>query len=426
VLRATKNGQLQDRTFRLRVTGADDPRWITPEGTLPVGSLLPLESDDAIFILDNEIIDYQLEVVDDDLLAGDDLIFYIEPGDGLLPPGITLTQDGKLTGVVEPLLAQDKIESRGGWDAVSYDAYPLDYAILSTSGWGSFFYDTQVFDFNFPTALPSKLNRYYEFAVTVADKVSDPVRRTFQIYVVGDDFIKDRQNGISELGLGYDQDEIAELLGGVFTADFTFIRTPVWITPPNLGFIRANNYATVYLDTLRSKTLAGVVTYSLQQQNPDGSASILPPGTELDSITGELLGYIPGQPAITTKYIFTILATRIGNSSGLNPSSARTFTIQVLGEIDSVITWVTPSNLGSLIADHVSVLQLEANTTVPDGRLLYRVTDGQLPYGLRLSYRGEIIGKATQESCNCSNFGAPGTFNFTVEAFDRFQFSASI
>jgi hypothetical protein len=418
VLRAVKNNELQDHTFRLRVTGADQPEWITEPGLLPVGP------QDALFILDNEIIDYQLVVEDSDLLAGDELLFYIEPGNGLLPPGITLTEDGRLTGVVEPLLALDKIASRGGFDTVNYDTYPIDFAIPTTSGFGSFFYDTQPFGFNLPNSLPKKLNRYYEFAVTVADKVSDPVERTFQIYVVGDDFIKDREEDILDAAfeedstVTIDPDDLAEQLGGVFAADFTFIRKPIWITPPNLGFIRADNYTIIYLDTLRTNTLAGIVTYFLEDFNPDGSDSVLPPGTELDSSTGEVVGYVPGQPAVTREYKFTVRATRIASGIDTFPSTLRTFTIQVLGEIDSIITWITPSNLGTITTGLTSTLQLTARTTVPDSRLLYRLVSGELPDGLRLSFRGEIIGEASPD--------ASGTFTFSVEAADRFQFSASV
>jgi len=49
------------------------------------------------FILDNEIIDFQLLATDNDLPAGDSLEYYIAEGDGNLPPGITLTADGRLT-----------------------------------------------------------------------------------------------------------------------------------------------------------------------------------------------------------------------------------------------------------------------------------------------------------------------------------------
>jgi len=680
VLRATTPSTLEDRTLRLRVDGADQPRWVDDEGLLPIGP------NNRLFILDNEIIDLELAVIDPDLPAGDTLEFYIAPGDGVLPPGITLTSDGRLTGVVEPLLALDKQASEGGYDTNPYDVYPNDYAIPSTSGFDSFDYDTVEYDFAFPSTRPNKLNRYYEFAVKVADKYSQPIRRVFQIYVVGDDFVTA-------------DNTIVKVSNGVFTADLTNIRTPRWITPPDLGALRADNYATIYLDTLVTNNLEGRVVYSLESQNPDGTDSVLPKGTALDSISGEVIGYIPGQPAVTIDYKFTVRATRFttdddiavvtiqvyedtfsgqkrfkvfklptgtsdgiddlgdlrnrrifidnqqytvssidgsnedydvitttdtlkpkltfttaevvppgsteffinrlsyrdsiewegkrlnyseqesygvtriqpyiewqitspsgsiainyaaaginppaggnetlnsaidrtfsteeydieitsatassvrifipknkdaalarlraifggvntdltftvlddtrsllkldsplvsGRSFGLdrtigisvfeddvikkeflsdanqditNPSSIRTFNVRVLGEIESELTWITPSDLGTINANFVSTLRVEAETTVPNGRIVYSVVSGNLPAGLRLSYRGAIIGSARQFASSegpgltridnqTTTFDEGETtidreFKFTVRAADRFNFSAS-
>ena len=62
---------------------------------------------------------------------------------------------------------------------------------------------------------------------------------------------------------------------GIFTADNTYLRTPVWLTPADLGFKRANNYVTIYLDVFDPNTVVGELTYQLQSTNDDGSASTL-------------------------------------------------------------------------------------------------------------------------------------------------------
>jgi hypothetical protein len=681
VLRANSPAGLQDITLRLTVVGADEPRWLTKSGRIPVGPA------GALFILDNEIIDFSLVVVDPDLPAGDSLHYYIADGDGVLPPGIQLTTDGRLFGVVEPLLALDKLADNGGYDTTPYDVYPMDYAILSDNGFDSFFYDTVPYDFNYPTRSPRKLNRYYEFAVQVADKSSDPVRRTFQIYVVSDDYVKA-------------DNTIIKVSNGVFTADVTDSRTPRWITPPDLGFVRADNNVTLYLDTLETGTLEGVVIYNKEDLNPDGSVSTLPPGTKLDLQVGEITGAIPRQASALEEYTFTINATRytfdidiavvtlqvyedtfagkqsfkiyklpVGELDGIddvleltdesvvirgrqytikninssnndyeivtldrvlsselaftlaqqvntqvdsffvnrvdyttsqrwtskklvyneiesytveqvypyveweisslsgsisidyaaagiaplsggsetlasainrifgttdlpvtivtasnntvrfiaadnsntkkarlqaifisdslikdltftlvddtvsfvqldkpllqgrrfeqgqtiaigvfeddvigkdlissanqditNPNKSRTFTIRVLGDVESNITWVTPSDLGSINANFTSTFSVVAETSAPDSRLLYTLVDGRLPYGLRLSYRGEIIGVPRQFAVgedlgltridgNTTMFDSGDTtfdrvYDFTVRAADRFQYNA--
>jgi hypothetical protein len=290
VVRAHWQGYFDDRTIKIIVVGPDAPEWRTPEGLLPVGT------NNTFFILDSEPIDFQLLAVDPDVSAGDTLDYFIAEGDGVLPPGIELTRDGRLVGITEPLLSLDKRFEGGGYDTMPYGDFPLDYAVLPTNGYDSYFYDSQGFGFFEPTQSLRKLNRYYPFAVTVTDGDSFD-RREFKIYLVGDDYLRV-------------DNTVMKVSNGIFTADNTHIRTPKWLTPRDLGFRRANNYTTIYLDIIDPSTLSGAVSYTLENVNDDGTPSVLPPGLELDSRTGEIVGRIPYQPAITEDYKFTVRATR--------------------------------------------------------------------------------------------------------------------
>lgn len=297
VIRASTDEGIADRTFKITVEGPDNPEWLTTEGSLPIGP------NGVYFILDSSIIDFQLLATDTDLPAGDTLKYYVADGDGELPPGIQLTEDGRLVGVVDPLLALDVNAENGGYDTSVYGTFPFDFSVISDSGLDSFFYDTTFYDYNVPTQVPKKLNRVYEFYVTVTDNVAFSKRR-FQIYVVGDDFTRS-------------DNTLMKAADGVFTADITYVRTPVWLTPADLGIRRANNFITVYLDTLNTPNISGETLYFLESVNSDGSASILPPGLTLDSSTGELAGIVPYQPAITKEYKFTVTASRFNELSGI-------------------------------------------------------------------------------------------------------------
>ena len=290
VIRAKFNGQFEDRTFKCTVVGPDDPILVTPEGLLPV-------SDNKLnFVLDNALVDFHLSAIDTDLSAGDELEFFIADDDGELPPGLQLTSDGRIVGIVEPLLALDAAAGDGGYDTNVYGNFLFDFGTKSDNGYGSFFYDVEDYGYSIPSTSPKKLNRYYQFAVTVTDGDNSD-RKVYTIFLVGDDFLRS-DNTIMQSGTG------------LFTADNTYLRTPVWLTPGDLGYKRANNYVTLYLDTIQNDTLAGAVFYTMEPFNTDGTPSKLPPGMKLDSKTGEIVGTIPYQPAITTTYKFTVRATR--------------------------------------------------------------------------------------------------------------------
>lgn len=507
VIRATLDSVINDRTFKIITQGQDAPTWVTKTDLLPVGI------DGQYFILDSAPVNFQLVAIDADTSAGQTLEYFIGNKDGELPPGISLTSAGKLVGVVDPILAIEKASAAGNYDDSGYDFQGksgYDWSVRSNNGYDSYFYDTTVYGLSLPTASPKKLNRYYQFTVSVSDR-DTIARRTFRIYVVGDDFFRS-DTTLMQIGTG------------TFTADISHLRTPVWITPRDFGYRRANNYVTLVLDIIDPNTLTGVVTYNLKSKNDDTTDSILPPGLSLDATTGEIAGVTPYQPAITTEYKFTINARRIeideeriqflqyayeiiaqnslqvkvnklgeyasravglefnidGYAYKANSIStantlydvlnidkplhraltkgttidlgtigvlaqetvekAKTFTIKLLGEIDSTIQWSTPENLGNISSNYVSTLSVLAKTTVPNATLLYSLESGTLPPGLALSYDGEIIGKinsfgtsvapgltvfdSNQFSLDGNDTTVDRKYKFTVKAQDQFGYSA--
>ena len=295
VLRATYDSQISDRTIKITVQGADDPVWVTAPGLLAAGN------GDTFYILDSAPVDFQLQVADSDTEAGQILEFFIPSNGGTLPPGIQLTSDGRLVGIVDPILAIQKSVGGGQYDDAGFDAgttSAYDFSVPSANGYDSFFYDTTIYGLNTPTRSPKKLNRFYEFVVSVndGDSISS---RTFKLYVVGDDFFRS-DTTVMQVGTG------------IFSADNTHIRVPIWLTPRDFGYRRADNYVTLVLDVIDPNTLTGVVSYYKTAANDDGSNSILPPGLSLDTTTGEIAGRVPYQPAITREYKFTVAAKRIG------------------------------------------------------------------------------------------------------------------
>ncbi|NBP58131.1 hypothetical protein EBU71_16665, partial [bacterium] len=207
----------------------------------------------------------------------------------------------------------------------------------------------------------------------------------FRIYVVGEDYLR-ADNTILKVGTNS------------YLASSSSLRTPIWRTPPDLGVLRANNYHVIKLD-IYDVVDFNRVQYYLEERNPDSSLSELPLGTKLDIKTGEVFGLLPYQSSILKTYNFTITATRFGNDNE-SASSSRTFTVKILGELDSIMSWETDAYLGTIGANLISNLKITATSTLPDAIISYSILEGRLPPGLELESTGEITGRIRQYSQN--------------------------
>ena len=481
--RTTNNlTEIADRTYSITVEGQSFPNFITPAGSLALN--VPTQ----YFVLDSSYVFYQIEAVDT-FTANTSLInYFIASGEGELPPGLTLSKSGVISGVVAPAYSIVPADGNGNYDEGYYDGVAFDFGLRPSNGFDSYIYDTVTFDYSIPASAPKKLNRNYGFTVTITDG-DNIAKRNFSIFVVADDYFRSDNTTIRNAN-------------GLFTADNTYLRAPVWLTGSDLGTYRANNYVTLVLDTydtsevfynfdlvnadIRATTRKKLLTdniangYSLTIQNPSGvpqyaqwltfdnivngasathqisnvaslgnnqyrltlaqplqinipdevlfsigTLSRMPPGLEFDQASAEVYGVIPYQPAITTDHKFTITAYRISNKSEFS-RAPRVFTVRVIGEIESSITWITPSDLGTANANFISTLKVEASSTISTSTILYTVTSGRLPPGLTLNLDGEIVGKINQYPTSgragltsFDNLTGVTTFDGGVTSIDR-------
>ena len=422
VIRANDGTDIEDRTFSISVDGSDLPYWLTQQGFLQVGQ------NNAYFVLDNSYVEFQLEADDTDINAGDSLEYYLVPVGGELPPGLSLSRTGLISGFTDPVFAVDySAVQTGSYDTAAFDILPLDRPEARSNGFDSFLYDNVTFDYNEPSRAPRRLSRFYTFIVAVSDGVNE-VRRVFRIYVVTEEFLQ-ADNSILQVDTN------------LFQADATGDRVPLWITESNLGRFRADNFLTIYLDVYDPVSLSGTITYFLLATNPDGSASVIPPGLVLDTITGELAGRVPYQAAITKTYQFTMQAvnfpssladinytivgdwtsTRIykeneavrylgfvyiclqenrnvvpvdGTTWELGVATAeKTFTVDIIGEIESAIQWISPTDIGIIKPNQPSTINVLAESLLYGNKVIYELYSGSLPPGLSLLSTGIIQGK---------------------------------
>lgn len=440
VIRASDETDLEDRTFSMSIDGEDVPQWITNEGFLNVGK------GQAYFILDNAQINYQLEATDTDLTAGDNLEFYLLPNGGELPPGLSLSKSGVLSGFTDPIFSIEYNASlTGAYDSGAFDVTPLDAVESMSNGYDSYFYDNVTFDYSESSRTPKRLSRIYTFIVAITDG-ANVSSRLFKIYVVTEEFLK-ADNSLLQVDTN------------IFTADSSSDRQPIWITESDLGRFRANNYVTIYLEVYDPPTLAGTITYFLLPTNPDNTPSTIPPGMELDSITGEITGRVPYQARVSKVYTFSMMAVNFpttiatqtytlrgdwNSSTSYNVNDAvrylglvyictvahrnvvptnanfwilgvataeKTFTVDIIGEIESGINWISDSDRGTIKPNQPSQLSVVAESLLYGGHVSYSVTSGTLPPGLSFLPTGDIDGKVKQ----FADDNGPGLTRF----FDR-------
>ena len=400
------------------------PNYEIPFGFTFVGNEL---KSDVYYVLDNAPIDYQLSVVDKNLALAQDLNFYIPPNGGELPLGISLGSDGRLTGFTQPIFSLITSNRNGNYDMNFYDSAVYDYGVRPNNGFDSFFFDSEIYDYSYMVNIPHKLNRYYQFIVRATDGYYYEDRQ-FKIYVVGDDHMRS-DTTLVHVGTNF------------FKADVSYLRKPIWLTPNYLGVKRANNYVTIFTTVYRSNSIVGVVDYILDRVNEDGSPSVMPLGLSLDEKSGVIYGSIPYQPAISKTYKFTIRAYRYDPTHGNIVNTPRTFSLDVIGDVEGTITFTTDGDLGHIDADMISYLNVVAVTKIKNPVLIYTVVAGRLPPGITLFNDGTLQGKVNQfingdklglttvDASNTTFDGGTTNFDrqfiFTVKAQDQLGLSAT-
>ena len=290
---------------------------------------------------DGTQVEIQVEYSDAD--TTDKIVIKIIGGE--LPPGLVLDSSGLISGVIKPLTGPPDT-AVAGFDATPFSLYPFDFSTRSTS-------------------------KNYQFNLEISDGKQSSVR-SFEIYVYSKD------------SMSADTTD--------FTADNTFItadvvptRTPVLINAAgSLGRIRSDNF---YAYKFIGIDFDGdIMEYVIDSP---------PPGLTLNSETGWLYGYIPSLGATENTYDFTIKVRKLIQPTII--SQPYDFSITLIGPIDTQITWLTDSDLGTINNGAASTLYVQAINTI--GRQLqYQLDSGaynRLPPGLELLPSGEISGNVS-------------------------------
>lgn len=409
-IRATTNfGHIRDQAFSLSVTNVYGP-VIEPATTL-LGSFF-----------DGTYYSQQLSVNE---LNPNVAITWSNIGS--LPSGVTLSSTGLLSGYIQPL------QLIGAFGPAGYDsnipAPGANNEILDAAE-----YDLGPYDFN-------QLNQTLSYNFTI--QAYDGANYDLQTYII---------DVVSRSGYTTDN--------GNITVDNTYLTTdtintyiPV-ILNGNVTTLPTARSGSYYAYKFEGMDFQGdVITYSLSNtsgtfdayvygldagldyQGDDithiggvgfdssgsgsGSTTNLP-GLLLDASTGWLYGKLTTQSSSYENYSFGVQVSKIrGNVT--YASNPIYFNLPVLGDINNIIQWNSPENLGTVNNGQVSEIVLTA-TSVEGKPLVYTLVDApgvpiRLPQGLSLLPSGEISGRVTFEAFCLDDFAT--TIDGNTESFDR-------
>ncbi len=227
VIRAKNSLGVSDRSFTVDITSNQAPVWVTPTGFLPVGT------SGECFAVNEHIVDYQLYALPNVLFENMKLRYYIADGDGQLPKGLTLTEDGRITGIIDEITVQEEpIGVTGnGYDTEKYDRYPYDSAVILEN----------------QTNRPKYIKKIYQFYVTATDGFNS-TKKLFKLQVVDVNSLR--------ADTGYISADAR-----CFQAGDSYLYAPAWLSPANLGIRRAANYQIVRIKTYDPHPELGAVNW---------------------------------------------------------------------------------------------------------------------------------------------------------------------
>jgi hypothetical protein len=136
----------------------------------------------------------------------------------------------------------------------------------------------------------------------------------------------------------------------------------------------------------------------------------------LGLVGDENTGWVTGTPVLANKGIFEFLfKVRVRKLEKYIVSDIYEFVITVTNDVDPVVTWSTPNDLGTINNNTVSDYRVIANSSV---NLEYELYSGTLPPNLELLDNGEIVGKVANQPTNKPLKKGDNTkFTFQIRAY---------
>ena len=374
-----QNGLVTDRTFNLSISNIVPPQ-ITPRIT-NLGS-----------IFDGSFYNRQLRAIEVNPNA---TLTWTLTG-GTLPPGMSLSTDGVLSGFITPV----PIDGNNG--AIGFGSTPFN-------------------QLGFENA-PTYQNNVFTFTIKVYDGVNyDSLTYTIKIIAKGN-FEADTTLDTVDLDLTVDKDNRYVPIMSTPSQALPPIRSSSKFAfkfeayDPNyypLTFTLSTGGSSGFSqDGAESQTnthayASGTTNWEWTFTNPgtgsgfdttgfDQSSLSVPPGLTLDTTSGWLTGTIGYQAEAVKVYDFNISAFETDYPTYV--SKAVQYSMTVLGDVTNTITWTTAANLGVIDNGSISQLSVSAVSHANKTLVYSLVSDlSHIPQGLQVLPSGIIVGRTTFE-----------------------------
>jgi len=400
VVRATSDSAIADRTFNLDIFGPSAPEWFLTNTTESTSTRLVNGSTQTTvtpflnvglynrpYGLNKQYVKFQLLANSINSPDGTKIQYYIADGSGRLPPGLSLSSTGTITGIINDKLTFDgNLSEYGGYDTESYDTYTYDHSDTTA---------TQI------TGIP----KLYRFKVTADDGIISSTQ-TFGLLVVNPNMFR-----VDNTQLVYNTATFYNIPTPL-TADLSSLQALQFIEGSNLGTVKSAGNYVKDISAYDPQPENGTTVYSITSSN--NYLNMLPRGLGINS-NGIVRGFIPYQPAYAKTYTFEVNATKT-NTLRFQTTASNVFSLTVSGNVSSYIKWVSTGTLGSIFEGFVSELSVKAEQINSENSIKYELLSGSLPSGLTLQQDGSISGSPS--------YGSTGTYTFTVLASDVYGLSA--
>ena len=432
-VRATDNlGNISDRTFNMTVTGSATPSFTTPQGSL-------------ISVQDSTWTQVYVNYSNPD--TNNPVV--VELQSGILPPGLELAPSGLVQGYAEPPIVEVSLT---GFTTFG----------LSTSATNNYIYSDNIIGVvvgrpvtftDTIGGLSAGITYYVSYVDVVASAFSVTTTQfgaTLQLTndygAMNISFLETVQGEPTIRTYSFTLRLISLLGGNTASYTITVINQNAPVSqggpgnPPNTRIPTILNTRPLTIRVTDTDPYYGY--YVLPPVSPSTNAQI---GTidsgnffafkilgyDFDGNTLQYLfsnmpiwlsgdtntGWITGNPYLASpginNYDFTVSVYRANASFISSVNFKYAFNLSL--DVTDVITWTTPSNLGTVYNATVSTLSVNALADTP---LLYRLESGTLPPNLQLLSNGEIVGVVADQPIDMLlSKGASTDFTFTITAY---------